>query len=211
MKVKFVLVVLEAGRITDIDNIDNSVYIATESGLIYFDKTSTSLFQTAPRLWFKDFAVNSISYINNTNTTFSHNQNDITISYSGMSFISKAEITYKYLLEGYDTEWHLTDERSLHFKSLPPGNYIFKIAAINKSGLASSIGEIPFTIKPPFWTQWWFWILVLSVVSLSLYMLWRKRLQTLRAQYEQKNKTVLLEKENAEIENIKNKKAVEKN
>ena len=191
---------LEAGRITDIDNIDNTVYIATESGLIYFDKTSTSLFQTAPRLWFKDFAVNSISYINNTNTTFSHNQNDITISYSGMSFISKAEITYKYLLEGYDTEWHLTDERSLHFKSLPPGNYIFKIAAINKSGLASSIGEIPFTIKPPFWTQWWFWILVLSVVSLSLYMLWRKRLQTLRAQYEQKNKTVLLEKENAEIE-----------
>jgi len=191
---------IEVNRITDIDNIGATIYIATESGLIYFNKNETLQFATPPRIRFMDFMVNDVSYLKSNTADFKYNQNDVTISFSGTSFMSKAEVTYKYILEGYDTEWHFTDERSIHFKSLPPGNYNFKIAAINKSGLESEFKSFAFDIQPPIWSLWWFWLIILTLLSITLYMLWRRRLQALRVQYEQKNKTFLLEKENAEIE-----------
>ncbi len=191
---------IEGGRITDIDNIGETIYIATEAGLIYFNKNTKVSFETAPELQFVDFMVNSISFIKSENRAFNHNENDISISYSGMSFLSKAEVQYTYFLEGYDTAWHFTNERSLHYKSLPPGSYDFKIAAINKSGQKSYLKTIPFAIQPPFWTQWWFWTLMAVLLSTTLYLLWRNRLQALRYQYDQKNKTFKLEKENAQFE-----------
>jgi ligand-binding sensor domain-containing protein len=191
---------IEASRITDIDNIGATIYIATETGLIYFNKNESNYFTTTPRLRFIDFMVDNISYLSSDNLSFNYNENDITISYSGMSFVSKSELEYQYFLEGYDKEWHITNERSLHFKSLPPGNYRFKIAAINTSGLASDFAYISFSIKSPIWNEWWFWLILLGIAAITLYVIWRWRLQTLRLQYEQKNKTILLEKENAEIE-----------
>lgn len=191
---------IEASRITDLDNIGDIMYLATETGLIYFNKNSDFTFDIKPKIKFSKFSVNNADIAIDTFHLLRYNENDLSISYSGISYLSKAEISYKYLLEGYDTAWHITNERTLHYKSLPPGNYNFKIAAINKSGQQSEPQVLNFEIGSPFWMLWWFWALMLIIFVAALFIIWRYRLNTLRQQYDQQNKTFFLEKENAEFE-----------
>ena len=58
----------------------------------------------------------------------------ITFEYKGISFKTKPErIRYTYKLEGHDPNWYpSTYERRIHYENLAPGDYQFKVRAIDK-------------------------------------------------------------------------------
>lgn len=191
---------IETGRIGDIDMVGNRVYLSTESGLIYFNRNSTSNFEVKPILSFTDILINEISILGAEEKKFNYDENDVTISYSGISYLSRTQINYEYFLKGYDSEWQLTKERTIHYKSLSPGTYTFEIRAINKAGIVSDTQSITFEILPPFWRRLWFRLLTLGLISLLIGIVWRMRLRIVRKKYEQENKTIRLQMENVAIE-----------
>jgi len=77
----------------------------------------------------------------------------ITFEYYGKSFRTK-KMRYNYVLEGYESEWHKTWDERAEYENVKPGNYTFKVIAIDRDLVYS---EEPATVKlkvvPPFYLR----------------------------------------------------------
>lgn len=88
---------------------------------------------------------------------FSHDENDLSITYTGLHYKNPEGIIYKYMLEPYDSEWRdAGTRRSTNYTNLDPGEYSFKVKAANSDGIWNEIeASLLFKIKTPWWETWW--------------------------------------------------------
>ncbi|HSF42356.1 MAG TPA: two-component regulator propeller domain-containing protein [Thermoanaerobaculia bacterium] len=80
-----------------------------------------------------------------------HDQSDLTFSFTGIDLAAHF-LRFRYRLAGLDREWIDTDQRSVRYPSLLPGDYRFEVQAANDAGLRSAPAGLSFTILPP---PWW--------------------------------------------------------
>lgn len=105
----------------------------------------------------------------------------------GLSFRKSNEVTYQYILEGHDQDWHeLSDYSEAYYSKVDPGQYTFKVVAYNSDGVKSlGAAEVKLFIEKPFWQKAWFiglGALAFVVLTVSLLKL-RDRRQRLIRQY----------------------------
>jgi len=106
-----------------------------------------------------------------------HDNNFINFEFFGISFTAPENIQYKYIMEGLDRDWQLTEQPSVSYAALPPGDFTFKVYAKNFEGTWSEHpAELNFTIDPPFWSTLWFRIIV-TIMIIGLIYLWIRRLK----------------------------------
>ncbi len=102
------------------------------------------------------------------NPSLEYNDNYLSFNYICIAQNQSKRIKYKYTLEGADKNWTTTDRTEVSFGNLSPGSYIFKVKAMNSEGYWGKESCFPFTIRPPWWSTWWFRIvMLLSLVSLG--------------------------------------------
>ena len=90
-----------------------------------------------------------------TEIKLSHDQNTFSFDFFAIDFRSPGGVKYLFMLENYDNNWHYTgDDHRAYFFNVPPGNYIFKVKAINVDGNYSE-RSISIIISPPWWRTWW--------------------------------------------------------
>ena len=67
-----------------------------------------------------------------------YDQNTFSFEFTNIDFISAHEDTrLLYMLQNYDDAWrNAGDERKAYYFNLPPGEYIFKVKALNASGIS---------------------------------------------------------------------------
>ena len=108
-------------------------------------------------------------------------QNDVEISFAGITFDTGNRLRYRYTLEGAKTGWSpLSDQRSISYARLSPGSYRFVVQAVAADGAISAApATVRFTIPPPFWQRWWFLTLGAAAVALIVYAAHRRRLARL--------------------------------
>ena len=71
----------------------------------------------------------------------------------------------------------------MHYAGLPPGHYIFEVAAAGPNGMWSPApARFVFSIRPPWWQSWWFVTSCLAMVLFTARTLWRLRVRALLAQ-----------------------------
>jgi ligand-binding sensor domain-containing protein len=153
--------------ISDVEIINNTVWIASKKGLVYVPKKlfNAGRNNTDYLLRIKKVLVNEIETSIESLNDLSHNENRIELNFEGVSFKSDGNLVYKYKLEGLDTKWYYTKNRKVTFSSLPYGNYIFRVAVQAPGGIQrGSLLTIPITIMPPIWKTAWF--IALSVISI---------------------------------------------
>src|SRR5205085_598970 len=97
----------------------------------------------------------------------------------GLGFAPGDTLRYQYRLSGAD--WSApSEERTVNFVRLRPGNYRFEVRAINSDGMASTKpATISFIIPPPFWLRWWFLTLTALAAGLVVYTIYRYRVRRL--------------------------------
>ena len=86
-----------------------------------------------------------------------HNQNGFTISYTALDYSSDEQVSYHYMLEGFDNYWvDANESREAFYANVPPGKYTFKVKATNH-GQDNVVGEnqIQLSIAPAPWMTWW--------------------------------------------------------
>jgi ligand-binding sensor domain-containing protein len=151
----------------------NMTYVGTPEGLCHFDESmieTTSicnLVLTGVRIGDKvvDF---SDKYSLNS-------QQRLLVEFSGISFRSEQEMTYRYRINSDNENWHTTRLNSLEFNSLPYGDYKLEIIAINKLGKESLPLELNLHINMPFYkTAWFVALMVLLPLSLILFVYYRR-------------------------------------
>jgi ligand-binding sensor domain-containing protein/serine phosphatase RsbU (regulator of sigma subunit) len=111
--------------------------------------------------------------------TLQHDQNHLTFDFVAISFKNPKQISYAWMLEGFDQTWiHGGLNRQAIYSNLPNGQYVFKLKAANNDRVWSEeVISMPIVVKPPFWATWWFRALVMFFLFLLVYlfMLWRIR------------------------------------
>jgi len=75
----------------------------------------------------------------------------ISFSYHGLSFSTK-RVRYNYFLEGVDDDWQATWEKTVSYNNLKPGEYTFKVIAINRDLTSSETSAtVAFKIVLPWY------------------------------------------------------------
>lgn len=110
----------------------------------------------------------------------SHDDNSILVGFAGLSYFSRYKLTFQYMMEGIDKEWKKSNVlNQATYNYLPPGDYVFKVRALNGDGELGNISNINFTVKPPFWKTPWF-IGVIAFIALAvLYWIDKFRMATI--------------------------------
>jgi len=97
--------------------------------------------------------------------TFDHDENHISIHYSGINFSNPERLHYRYRLDNYDTTWIYTSDEVIPFVQLPPGRYTFRVqASLNRKFTDAAEDHFSFVVVRPFWQRIWF----ISLVALAL-------------------------------------------
>lgn len=107
--------------------------------------------------------------------TLSYNQNNIMLTFSGLTYRSPSSVGYAYMLEGVDKEWIYVgaDQRRVSYNNLQPGHYLFSVKSCNENGLWSAVETMSITILPPPWLTWWAYILYTVAIALVVYISYR--------------------------------------
>ncbi|MFC2103184.1 sigma 54-interacting transcriptional regulator [Bacteroidota bacterium] len=102
--------------------------------------------------------------------------------FASLDFSAPEKNKYLYKMEGLDEEWIQTSfsRRFATYTTLPPGEYVFTVKGSNSDGIWNESGTfVNITIRPPFWMTWWFRAVVILLIALAVYLLYKKRVKIL--------------------------------
>lgn len=99
--------------------------------------------------------INSKSYPLNSGSKLAHDENDLEIVLSVLSYRNPEQNRYATYLEGKDTGWQESNSPLFTYQNLKPGKYIFHYRGANFTGKWGPEREIAFTIHTSAWfTKW---------------------------------------------------------
>ena len=163
---------LLSNYIYDVIKWREDIWVATQSGVCYFNDNDVKIPLKGPKMFFDSVMIGNLNIYKSDLNQLKHDQNDITFHYTGVSYRKpKNKQFYQYTLKSNNSpvNWKSTNQRSVQFTNLDPGDYNFYVKAQNKYGTWSTPLEYSFTIIPHFTQTWWFRILMFSAI---LFILW---------------------------------------
>ncbi len=101
--------------------------------------------------------------------TLLYDENIFSIEYATLDFNSSLN-SFKYKMEGLENEWQAsTSKENINYSNLNPGDYVFKVKALNEN---DNISETSLKIKilPPFWATWQAFALYITLFIGLLYL-----------------------------------------
>jgi len=110
---------------------------------------------------------------------------DLTIDYTALSFVAPEKVLFRYKLEGRDPDWqNVGARRQAFYNDLSPGNYRFRVAACNNSGVWNEAGTfLDFSIAPAYYQTTWFRVSCVAAFLVLLWGIYRLRIQQLQHQF----------------------------
>ena len=168
------------GASTDAGNItrdsEENIFLATSNGIIVYSASENYVAQP------KTIIDNVLLFLKDINKEtpgrFNYEENSFTFNFTGLYYSNPQLVRYQYKLEGWDTSWLNTKDRSISFPRLSPGKYVFHVrSSLNDNFENASEQTYHFIITTPFWKRWWFITLCFLSVSVLLfgYIKWRER------------------------------------
>src|SRR5580700_2429412 len=104
---------------------------------------------------------------------------DLKIDYTALSFVAPEKVQFRYQLEGQDRNWReVTNDREAQYSNLPPGDYVFRVTAANKSGVWNEAGAtLEFSVAPAWFQTDWFYASCLLASLLIAWSTYRLRMR----------------------------------
>jgi len=163
---------------------DGTFYFGSVKGLIRFKPDQLQEKKFTPPVYITGFQVydheleingkgsplkKSISFTDSI--VLRHDQSSFSIDFAALSYLSPEMTEYTYKMEGLDPNWtYLQTNRKAYFTELSPGDYAFKVSAINGGGkLMGKEAILYIQILPPFWASKTAYILYLLLIGILVY------------------------------------------
>lgn len=132
------------------------------------------------------------------NPVFQPKQNNLTFTFKAVALADAGQIKYRYQLLGSDKTATETDQNTVTYSSLPPGNYVFKVWASDAdNNWSDNPLSWPFTINIPYYQTWYFrlGLTLMAIAGFLGLVYWRNRQKTKRLLWAQQ----LREEEQARV------------
>lgn len=177
-------------------NEDASIRLATgelvfggDNGFNIFKPKDIGHIKTIPRLVFTDFQLFnqsirpgrkgdehftlSSSITTNPSIVLKASDNVFSIEFAALNFTHPSKTKYKYMLEGFNKDWLMTDgsNRRITFTNLDAGNYVFHVIASDNDGTWNKEGiSLAIKVLPPFWKSGKAFVIYMLILVLALYI-----------------------------------------
>lgn len=166
-------------EVTDIEIINDTVWVGTRQGLCSFPLAMlnqkakyTNYYLTINLIKANDSILNEQKA-----DDLNYKQNRIEFGFKAISFSESSTLLYRYKLVGHEKKWNYTSSLSSIYTSLPPGKYTFVVQVKGTNTLWElSQQQFSFTIHPPFWKTWWFVSLAIIVLGVLVYLFFRYKI-----------------------------------
>jgi len=164
-----------------------------KSGLLWFSTSghvfsispgSVSLRQSTPVTIIQNVSINGVSVMDREHVlskikSSANVLNELEIDYIGIDLGSPEKVSYKYMLEGEDEEWHeVGSRRQAFYTHLGPGSYRFRVLSTNgRDQWCELVTPLLITITPAFYQTRWFYAICTLTVLVLLYLLYLLRVR----------------------------------
>ncbi len=167
-------------------NENGKMYFGSVNGLISFNPDKfiqntyhPPIYITNIQIDNKDVSVKKENSPLDTSITFSerikldNTQSTFTLEFASLSYTAPGMTKYWYKLEGLNDNWiSIGKNHKVSFNELPPGNYTFKVKALNSHGvLSNENSSLDIEILPPFLASNFAYVLYTTLLILILYFL----------------------------------------
>lgn len=169
------------------DKIGN-VYLCTTQGIFKWQSKNSVGNESKGVLYWDKIVVNNTSMsVTEEMPVFSYDENDITIHFGYLDLKNDFLSSFEYKIQN-DTAWHyLGNQHLLSFSQLSAGQYHLQLRKKNDLNRNNYI-ELKWQIKPPFWRTWWFVLFAVSAISALIYVVLKRRINTIQEQARIKQK-----------------------
>lgn len=199
---------LLSNSINDVVMNRDTVWLTTNNGVCYFDRREMRKTKSNPRLILENLMVNGVARGIADRFVLKHYENNLRISFVGISSGALGNLSYRYRLSGLEQTWHETKNLEIEYSLLPPGSYQFQIQAFKDDKQESVVKTIAIQIVPAFYQTLWFnaflFILFIGIFLAISYVVLqnnKRKSQLRQTLLESENKRLQLEKEESEIKN----------
>lgn len=167
---------------------DGTILVAGDNLLLKFNPLEFNTITPQPKIYITQMSVagSQLSFskpLTQISTIVLHYpQNSFTCSFTTPDFYNGLQVKYAYRLSGVDADWVFSGNRDfLSYANLAAGDYTLHIKAANSDGLWNQKGiSLNIKVLPPFWRTLWFKIILLSLVTLGIYLLFVSRVTRIR-------------------------------
>ena len=146
-----------------------NIYLATSAGLCIVKKSIAQTSSVPPPVYITSVFSRDSIMKDLTKLRFSYAA-DFSLNYIAITFEQPEKIVYQYNVSGNESDWIETNNSSIAFSSLSPGDYTFQLRAKKYNSDWSKITTLQFTVVPPMWEQWWFRSLIFMFLAGLTYL-----------------------------------------
>ncbi len=170
----------ESNKSAVMQNLDGKIWFGTTKGLFIYNAADEQMVKYPAKIILqgvklfsqaignKEYNDSLSSWYNiPINLSLPHTENHLTFSFAAVNFNNPDKILYQYMIEGLEKTWSEPSiENTVIYPAIPPGKYIFKVKIYDSN---TSILAYSFEIKAPFYSTFWFrLILVVSLILLGV-------------------------------------------
>lgn len=183
---------------------NDNIWFGTTEGIVRYDPENDIHNVVEPIMNITKAIINNKEQNIQSSIELPYGQYNIKFEFLGISMKEPEKIRYRYKLEGFNSDWtEITAERLAAYPRLEDGQYVFKVISSNNEGVWNKKpATFSFTIAPPFWKTWWFWIITTLSLFTAIYIFirWRtaaliKEKETLEKLVDQRTLSLKKEKE----------------
>lgn len=185
--------------VNDVEIIDDYIYVGSNNGLIKLSKKNADNKQTQPLLHISDVSIDGEKRFAK-NIEIKHSYQSFQVKFNAISFKDIEAVKYYYRIKERDNIWYETKTPVVNYSSLYPGIYTLQVKAVNTSGIESNIENLKFSVLPPFWETWWFYLLASITAIAILYLIVHLKSRYMKKQFELERANFRIERERLEME-----------
>ncbi|MFH1176791.1 MAG: diguanylate cyclase [Acidobacteriota bacterium] len=133
------------------------IWVGTVGGAAMFDPTRERPERTPKRLLLEGAQISGGVHPLLPGASLAHHQNHLVFNFVLLSLFREGETAYATQLAGLDaTRSGWTHEAKKEYRTLPPGDYVFRLWGKDYAGNISGPIEATFKVRPAPWQTWWF-------------------------------------------------------
>ena len=141
---------------------DGRLWFATANGVADVDPRYLPFNSLAPAVHIEQIVADGKTYDPTMNANGSMRLpprvHDLRIDYTALSLVAPEKVRFRYMLEGFDSEWQdAGNRRQAFYTNLSPREYRFRVTASNNSGVWNEGGAVlDFSVAPAYYQTTWF-------------------------------------------------------
>lgn len=180
---------LPENEINDLMIRNDTVWVASKNMISFFPASLSPGITVPPRIVLIGVKVNNRSVTPAIPLSLDADENNLSVSFLGLSLSSNGNILYRYqLISDRDTFESYTTNRQVDFPALSDGKYLFRVYARNVHGVwSNTYAGFEFVVCPPVWKRWWMIGLLVIFFVTTVYLIMKYRLQKVRREQEWKS------------------------